>query len=581
MPTARKPAVFGRRFALALWRLSRVYWTSPDAKWGALLLAGAIALELGAVYGNLLLSDAERRALDALELRQPGAFLAAIGLFAVIMLGFTLVSAFRVYLRQQLEIRWRRGLTAHYLARWVSAQAYCLAELHLGEVDNPDQRIAEDVRDFVASFLGLSLSLLSAVVTLFSFGGLLWTLSRHWPLELGGMELRIPGMMLWVAVFYATLATLLTHWVGRPLVPLNFDRLRFEADFRYGLVRFRDNIEAVALSRGEDLERLGALERFQNIMKNWRALIGAQRNLTLLTTGVGQANGLVPLLVAAPAYIAGHLTLGGIAQIRFAYGQVSGALGWLVFAYQEIARWRANIERLATFADVMDATAFELEHAGVRVVASDGAALRIQDLRLEYPDGSVLLDRASASAGAGDRVAITGPSGSGKTILLRALANIWPFGHDRIEVPARAHTLFLPQHPYLPLGSLRAVVSYPAREGEHSDERIGAVLRLLHIEHLEERLGDVEPWDQHLSPYEQQLVALARVLLNEPQWVFLDKATSELDEAMEKRVYELLTERLPQSTVISVVHRVALEAYHERRWRLAPHPHAPATLEAA
>ncbi len=580
MSPARRPALTGRRFARALWRLVRVYWTSPDAKWGALLLASAIGLELGTVYGNFLLSDAERRALDALELKEAATFFAAIGIFAAAMLGFALVSALRIYLRQQLEIRWRRGLTAHYLERW-SGQAYTQAELHLGEVDNPDQRIAEDVRDFVASALGLSLSLLSALVTLLSFGGLLFTLSRSWPLALGGMQLQIPGLMLWVAVGYALLSTWLTHLVGRRLVPLNFDRLRFEADFRYGLVRFRDNVEAVALSRGEDLERRGALERFRSIMGNWRELIRAQFNLTLLTTGIGQANGVVPLLVAAPAYIAGAVTLGGIAQIRFAYGQVSGALGWLVYAYQEIARWRANIERLASFADVMDATAFELENAGVRVVQAEAPILRLDDLRLEAPDGSVLLERANATAAAGERIAIGGPSGTGKTILLRALAGIWPFGQGRIEMPARASTLFLPQRPYLPLGSLRAVLSYPAPEGTHTDERIGAVLRLLNLAQLGGRLGDVKPWDQHLSPYEQQLVALARVLLNEPQWVFLDMATSELDEEMERRVYALLAERLPHSTLISVAQRAAVEACHTRRWTVTPREHGPAVLLAA
>ena len=581
MPGARKPTIVGRGLLKALARLARIYWASPDAKRGALLLALTVALELGTVYANLQLADAERRVLDALEQKQAAPFFAATGVFLGAMLGFVLVSAYKIFIRQSLEIRWRRGLTGHYLERWISSEAYCQAKLHRGEVDNPDQRIAEDVREFVASALGLSLSLLSALATLISFGGLLWVLSRHFPLRFDSFELRFPGILLWIALAYAVLSTWLTHLVGRRLTPLNFDRLRYEADFRYGLVRFRDNVEAVALSHSEDLERLGALLRFRSVIGNWWQLIRAQRNLTLLTTGIGQTNGLVPLLVAAPAYIAGHLTLGSIAQIRFAYGQVSGALTWFVSAYQEIARWRASIERLASLSDMMDATARDLERLGVRVVAGETRTLRLADLRLEAPDGSVLLDHANATASPGERVAITGPSGSGKTTLLRAVAGIWPFGTGRIEVPRGARVIFVPQQAYLPQGSLRAVVSYPAAEGSFPDARIGEVLRLLELGHLEARLGDVEPWDQHLSGSEQQRLALARVLLNEPDWVFLDKATSELDEGMEKRVYELLAERLPRSTVISVAHRPTLVPYHNRLWNLVPHDHGPGSLEAA
>jgi putative ATP-binding cassette transporter len=317
------------------------------------------------------------------------------------------------------------------------------------------------------------------------------------------------------------------------------------------------------------------------VIENWWQLIRAQRNLTLLTTGIGQSNSLVPLLVAAPAYIAGHLTLGSVAQIRFAYAQVSGALTWFVSAYQEIARWRASIERLASLSEVMDSTAKDLERAGVHVVPMETASLRLADLRLEAPDGSVVLERANATAGPGERVAITGPSGSGKTILLRAVAGIWPFGEGRIEVPAGGRVLFVPQQAYLPLGSLRAVLSYPSAEGSFTDERVRESLRLLGLEHLEEKLDDVEPWDQQLSGSEQQRLALARVLLNEPDWVFLDKATSELDEGMEKRVYELLAARLPRSTVLSVAHRPSLMPYHTRFWKLSPHDHGPASLQAA
>jgi putative ATP-binding cassette transporter len=581
MADALRPTTVGRRTSRALARVAPIYWRSPDARRGLFLLALTIALELGTVFANLQLAHAESRIMDALEQKQAGAFFAATAVFLGVMLLFVLVATYRIFLRQSLEIRWRRGLTGHYLERWVSSQAYCQAMLHGGEADNPDQRIAEDVRDFVASALGLSLSLLSALATLISFGGLLWGLSRHFTLQLDGSVLGLPGILFWIALAYAGAATWVTHLVGRRLVPINFDRLRFEADFRYGLVHFRDNVEAVALSRGEDLERLGSLFRFRNVIQNWWQLIRAQRNLTLVTTGVGQTNSLVPLLVAAPAYIVGLLTLGGVAQVRFAYGQVSGALTWFVNAYQEIARWSANLERLASLSEVMDATANDLARAGVHVVPTEAPRLRLADLELSAPDGSLRLERANATAGPGERVAITGPSGSGKTMLLRAVAGIWPFGDGRVEVPAGARMLFVPQQAYIPLGSLRAVVSYPAVEGTVSDERIREALRALGLGHLAARLDDVQPWEQQLSGSEQQLLSLVRVLLNEPAWVFLDKATSELDEGMEKRVYDLLAQRLPDSTVISVAQRPSVLRYHTRFWNLSPRDHGPSSLLAA
>jgi putative ATP-binding cassette transporter len=579
MPKQRQQAVFGRRFGRHLARLISIYWMSPDGRRGALLLAGAIALELGAVYGNLLLSDAERRIMDGLQDKQPAAFFSAMGLFAVISAGFVVVAAYRIYLRQLVEIRWRRGVTANYVDRWMNERAYSQVQLHRDEVDNPDQRIAEDVRDFAASALGLSLSLLGAMTTLITFGGLLWRLSGQWALPIDSAHVHIPGSLLWVALLYAAFSTWLTHIVGRRLVPLNVERLRYEADFRYGLMRFRDNVEVVTLSRGDALERDRTQARFGNVMRNWWQLIAAQRRLAVWTGIIAQANGAVPLLVAAPAFFAGTITLGIIVQIRFAYGQVSGALNWFVYGYQEIARWRANVERLSTFAEVIDATEKDLERSKIKVVPGATSTLRLTDLRLTTADGETLIDTMNAAVMAGERLAITGPSGAGKTVLLRAIAGVWPFGSGRIDLPAGARMLFVPQWPYLPIGSLRAAVSYPSPEGTFADERIGEVLRRLELDQLAARLDDTASWDQRLSPHEQQRIAVARALLNEPEWLFLDKATSALDEQMEKRVYGLLAERLPHATLISVAQRPVIVAHHTRCWTIAPQDHGPSSLQ--
>src|SRR5262245_44575514 len=279
---ATGPAIFDRRFARNLWRLTRVYWTSSDAPRGGLLLALAIGLELGTVFGNVMLADGQRRIFDALQDKDGTAFFAAILAFLVAVLGFVAASTLRIYARQVLEIRWRERVTAYYLERWIRPLTFCQDKLHKQETDNPDQRIAEDIRDYVASTLGLSLSLLSAVVTLISFGGLLWSLSGVWAVHISGRAVHIPGLMLWVAILYAILATWVTHRIGRPLVPINFDRQRVEADFRFDLVRFRQNVESVAFSRGEDMVRTRSLDRLRKVIENWSRLIRAQLNLNLL-----------------------------------------------------------------------------------------------------------------------------------------------------------------------------------------------------------------------------------------------------------------------------------------------------------
>jgi putative ATP-binding cassette transporter len=582
MPNSRPRGLFGARFARTVLRLSRVYWTSRHAWIGALLLGLAIALELATVHAAVMIADAERRIFDALGDRDMAAFFGAMGIFLFVIGGFVLTSSYRIYIRQRLEIRWREAVTAHFLEQWMSPEAYCQAELHPEGLDNPDQRVAEDIRSYVASILGLSLSFLAACATLYSFGTLLWRMSTHWRLQIGPSELQIPGLMLWVAIVYATVATFVTHLVGRRLVPINVDRLRLEADFRYGLVHFRDNVEAVALARGQMREREGARGRFGRVIDNWLGLIAAQRNLMLFTAGIGQANGLLPVLIGAPAYFAGHLTLGSLAQTRIAYGQFSGALAWFVNAYQEIAQWRASIERLATLLEAIDTTRAHLEcGGGIRVEAGAGAGLALRGLRLELPDGRVLLDAGDARVAAGERLAIMGPAGAGKTTLFRAIAGIWPFGQGRIEVPAGARSMFLTQRPYLPLGTLREAITYPASADVFPDAKVREILDFVGLGRLGPRLDREEPWQLVLSGDEQQRVVFARVLLHEPEWIFADDATASLDEATEKRVYDVLRERLPRATIISITQRPAVLPYHERRWTIVPSDGGPPRLEAA
>lgn len=582
MRLPRHTGHFDTRFARHLWGLTRIYWTSPDARRGGPLLLLCVAMELGLVYANVNLAWANSGVFNAVQNKQWPEFLRAIEVFLGVALVVVLISTYRIYFRNILQIRWRTQLTDYFLGRWMGPYAYGHRELHHQDTDNPDQRIADDIQSYVASALGLSLSLLSAVATLVSFAGMLWTLSGTWPLRLGEREIWIPGLMMWVAIAYALVSMYLTHRVGRTLVGINFDRLRFEADFRYGLVRFRDHIEAVALARGEAVERQSALARFHHVIQNWWELITKQRNLTLLTSGIGQANGIVPLLVAAPAFFAGRLTLGGVTQTGIAYGQVSGALSWFVDAYQEIAAWRASIERLATFQERLDETQHEIEQAdGIRVVAGDEAALRLDDVTLAQPGGAVLAAGLAGRVAAGERVAIVGPPGVVKTTLFRALAGIWPFGHGRITLPRGAQALFLAHQPYLPMGTLREAVSYPCPAGAFSDEAARDALAAVGLGALAGRLDDNEPWEQQLSGDEQQRLVFARVLLQRPDWLILDDATAALDEIAERDIYALLAERLPGTAVVSLTNRPHLGQYHQRHCQLSAAADGVAALQPA
>lgn len=573
MTTPKADPIRRPSFFRDVWRLGTIYWTTPAARVGALLLVCAVVLELATVYGAVLVARAQAAVIDVLQERNVAAFLGALGYQAGAMLVTIFAGTFRIYVRQILEIRWRRKMTAEFLRRWMTSEAYWQVELYGGAMDNPDQRIAEDIRNFVASGLGLSLSLLASLVALASFGGMLWSLSRGWPFTLPLGDFYVPGFLMWVAVGYAVFAMWVTHLVGRKLVPINFDRLRYEADFRYGLVRFRDQVEPVGFSHGELIERRRLLQRFGHVVENWWQLIRAQRDLSLLTLGLGQMNGVVPMLLAAPAYFGRHLTLGKVTQVGFAYSQVSGALTWFVNAYQEIAQWRASIERLAAFVDVVSATSTELARGErLEIATHDAEEIRLNDVVLHLPNGQPLV-RAAAAISPGESIALLGPTGSGKTTLFRALAGLWPYGAGRIEIPRGARLHFVPARPYLPVGSLRFAVTYPEPEDRYSDDLIAEALGIFGLGGLVEVLGDHAQWHVRLSVAEQQRLSLVRVLVKRPGWIFLDEATAALDEEMEAHAYVTLRRRLPRATLLSIAHRPSVAALHDRRWLLVRDEH--------
>jgi putative ATP-binding cassette transporter len=436
--------------------------------------------------------------------------------------------------------------------------------------DNPDQRIADDLQMFVQSTLTIGVGLLNAFVSLCSFVVILWMLSAGAPLHLFGRDIAIPGYLVWAALIYAVLGTVVTHLIGWRLIPLNFQQQRFEADFRFNLVRTRENAEQIASLRGEAAERERHLSRFNSIVTNWIAIMNRQKQLAFFTQSYSQASVIFPYIMVSPAYFAGAMQLGGLMQTGSAFNSVQTALSYFVNAYQQIAQYRAVVTRLSGFEEAIAAgRAAALTPPVIEVVASAGAnAIAIDRLDVRLPEGEPLVDAEHLTFKSGERVLVTGPSGAGKSTLFRAIAGIWPFGSGHVSVPEDARVMLLPQRPYFPVATLAAAVSYPAKIGTFDDARVGEALSAVGMPQLIARLGEEAHWNRMLSQGEQQRLAIARALLHTPDYLLLDEATASLDEAAEAMVYRVLQERLKGTTIISIGHRSTLGAFHRRRIEL-------------
>ncbi|MGK9165490.1 ABC transporter ATP-binding protein/permease [Inquilinus limosus] len=566
-----------RQFWKDFFALLMPFWRSRE-KWPAIgLLAAVLALTLGAVFLNVQYSFWYNRFYTALQNYDYGGFVRELLVFCGLAAAFILVGVYRLYLNQWLQIRWRRWLTDHLLEAWMSDRAYYRQQFG-STTDNPDQRIAEDIRLFISSTLSLTLGFIGNLVNLVSFIAILWTLAGPLSIPVFGTEIVIPHFMLWGAVVYAVAGTWLTHLIGRPLIRLNFQQQQREADFRFGLVRFRESTESVALYNGEVAEKQGLLALFRGVMDNWYAIMIRQKKLTFMTVGYSQIAVVFPIILSAPQYFAKSITLGGLLQTIQAFGQVQDGLSWFVDAYTTLADWKATVDRLTGFRRSIEAARAQAQSTEIDVAHHAQDDLTVDTVQLALPDGQPLVEGHALSVRPGDRLLLTGPSGAGKSTLFRALAGIWPFGRAKIRIPKDAQVLFLPQRPYLPLGTLHAAVAYPAKPEEVPADTAAEALRAVDLGHLVPALAQEESWARRLSPGEQQRLAIARAILMKPDWLFLDEATSALDEATEQRMFALLRDRLPGTTWLTISHDPKVAAFHDRRWRIEKEGTAPARL---
>ncbi|WP_130902192.1 ABC transporter ATP-binding protein/permease [Pseudomonas sp. Sample_23] len=556
--SAVNDAVRGQFFR-KVWAMTTPYWRSEEKGKAWTLLIAVIALTLFSVAISVWINSWYKDFYNALQRKDEAAFWQLILYFCGIATVAILGAVYRLYLTQMLTIRWRAWLTEKHFKRWLDHKNYYQLEQG-GYTDNPDQRISEDLNTYTANTLSLGLGLLRTIVSLVSFSIILWGVSGS--IEVFGIE--IPGYMFWCALLYAAVGSWLTHLIGRRLIGLNNKQQRFEADLRFSMVRVRENAESIALYNGEPNENRRLSNRFGLVWHNFWDIMRVSKRLTFFTSGYGQIAIIFPFVVAAPRYLSGKIELGELMQINSAFGNVQENFSWFITAYSDLAAWRATCDRLLSFRQAMSDNE---QRTPAIDVQNQGSELQVLNLGLDLADGRHLLTNAGMTVEPGERVMLSGRSGSGKSTLLRAMGHLWPAGHGNIRLPA-ARYLFLPQKPYLPIGTLREALSYPQPGDTYAPERYAQVLETCRLPHLVGRLDEANHWQRMLSPGEQQRLAFARALLYAPQWLYMDEATSAMDEEDEATLYQALIDEIPGLSIVSVGHRSSLKRFHPRHVRI-------------
>jgi putative ATP-binding cassette transporter len=555
---------------LTSWKIARSYWFSEEkwSAWGRLLTV--IALNLGIVYILVVINKWQVNFYEVIQNHDFQGFIQAIGQYSLLAGCLVLVRGYQIYTRMMLHIGWRRFLTQKYLSDWLYHKTYYLLQLYPeNETDNPDQRISEDIELFVWLTLKLSLDMLQDFVTILSFIVILWDLSGVITFSLFGYYISIYGYLVWVAALYASVGTLWTVSVGRPLVTLDFDQQRYEADFRFSLMRLRENAESIALYGGEKQENWGFHQKFGKVVTTYCKIVSIRKQLMWLTSAYTQVSAIFASLVAAPRYFSSQIHLGQMFQIVDAYNHVQTGFSFVVDSFTRLAQWRAVVNRLNNFLVSMEMFRNHSSRAYKLTVSRENCRNYLaSNVTVSLPDGSNLIQDFSLTIKPAERLLIMGSSGCGKSTLLRTFAGIWPFASGKIISPFAEKVMFVPQKSYMPLSSLGEILFYPDIVKGKNDKKMQEILMLCKLPHLIDKLHVVADWGQTLSLGEQQRVAFARVLLQKPHWLFLDEVTSALDESTELAMYEMMIEQLPSTAIISVGHRHTLMKYHQTKLEL-------------
>ncbi|HEY2872663.1 MAG TPA: ABC transporter ATP-binding protein/permease [Reyranella sp.] len=550
------------------------YWVAPQYRLVAWLLTGSLALLVGANVGIALwLNVWNRDFFNALDKKDLLLLFHLLWVLAAIVISAGIGVAIQLHLKRRLQMNWRIWLSHTTVHRWLQSGRQYQLGLLADEIDNPDGRIAEDIRVSTEYAVEFAASILQCVLQLVTFLGVLWTLSGDFRITLFGAERNIPGYMVWCAVAYALIGSLLTYALGRGLIGAGNVRQGREADFRSVLTRAREHAEGIALMHGEDDERERLRGSLFDLRTAWNRQTLGQGNLSLLTSSLAYLAPIVPLIVALPRYLSGQIQLGGLMQTAQAFSSVQWALSWLIDNFPKFAEWRASTNRVVHLHVALSDLEESVETTeGERIKLhepTESDLLVMRELGLTRPSGEMLVAEAEVEIRRPERVLIRGQSGSGKSTIMRAVAGVWPWGRGEIHLP-KGNIIFMPQKPYFPLGTLREALHYPKAPEGVTDELLQETLHRVGLDHLRERLDEKECWDHILSGGEQQRVAFARTLVHKPEWIFMDEATSALDEAGQENIMKLLIEELPETSVVSIGHRPGLEVFHTRELTLEP-----------